>query len=70
MWDACTQNTFNIYNLYEEYRTQANEHSVHCMTCTYTLHDVIPWWGKGEPFVNNPLATRMPPCTKTSSMKL
>ena len=61
MWDACIQNAFNVYNLYEEYRTQANEHSVYCMTCAYTLNDIIPWWGKEEPFVDNPFATCMPP---------
>ena len=52
-----------------EYRVQASEHSVYYMTCD-NVTDVIPWWGKEEPFVNNPLAICLLPHTKTSSMKL
>ena len=64
MWDVCTQNTFNICTKSIELKLVNTQYEIYIH-----ITDIIPWWEMGETFVNNPLATCLPPCTKTCSMK-
>ena len=49
--------------LYEQYKVQAREQYETYMYI-YTLQDVIPWWGKGETFVDNSLCQFLAPIHK------